>query len=294
MQKTSPPKLFDHHRVAAKLCRAANINKPRADFISRIAADTLAERLDATNRSFETALDLHSRFDCMAGELTKSSKTKKVISISSGDFPVEKAGDTNAEYGLYSQLDTLPFAENTLDLVTSVLGLHWSNDLPGMMIQIRNALKPDGLFLAALPGDRTLRELRECLIEAETELTGSVSLRVDPFGEVRQLGGLLQRAGFALPVVDTDILTVRYDSMYALILDLRAMGMTNSHAVRTKFGPRKLFSMTEEIYNQRYRDNDGRIRATFELVFLSGWAPDPSQQQPLKPGSAQNRLEDFL
>ncbi|MGI9353099.1 MAG: methyltransferase domain-containing protein [Rhizobiaceae bacterium] len=294
MQKTSPPKLFDHHRVVAKLRRVSEINKPQSDFLSRIAADTLSERLEVTNRSFETVVDLFSRFDCMADELRKSTKAKNVISIGLHDEEKEPSKNTNRCERLLGQLDTFPFAKGTLDLVTSVIGLHWSNDLPGMMTQIRNALKPDGLFLAAIPGNRTLTELRECLIQAETELTGSVSLRVDTFGEVRQLGSLLQRAGFALPVVDTDILTIRYATLPALIDDLRAMGMTSSLANRTKFGPRNLFTRTEEIYNQRYRDSDGRIRATFELVFLSGWAPDSSQQKPLKPGSAQNRLGDFL
>ncbi|MEM9279640.1 MAG: methyltransferase domain-containing protein [Pseudomonadota bacterium] len=294
MQKTSPPKLFNHKRLAAGLLRAKMINKPDADFLTRIAAETITERLDATNRDFETVADLFSHHECVQDILNRSPKTRRIISVKTPLHAGGSNGSTKQITVVEGDLDFLPFGKDTLNLVTSIFGLHWSNDLPGMFAQIHNALAPDGLFLAALPGDQTLRELRECLIEAETELSGSISLRVEPFGEVRQLGALLQRAGFALPVIDTELYTVRYASMHALIEDLRAMGATSKLLAHAGFGPKNLFDRAEKIYQQKYSDTDGRIRATFEVVFLSGWTPHASQQQPLKPGTAKSRLKDFL
>lgn len=191
--------------------------------------------------------------------------------------------------------DFLPFAPASLDLVVSALDLHTVNDLPGALLQIRQSLKPDGLFVAAILGGETLHELRACLSEAELELRGGVTPRVAPFADKPQMGALLQRAGFTLPVVDSDIVTVTYDSIFPLMKDLRLMGEGNAVAERSKhFTSRALFLRAGQLYAQKFADPDGRIRASFEVIFLLGWAPHDSQQKPLKPGSAKTRLAEFL
>ena len=191
--------------------------------------------------------------------------------------------------------ETLPFADGSLDLVASALSLQFVNDLPGALIQIRRALKPDGLLLAALIGGDSLRELRDAFAAAESEVEGGISPRVAPFADVRDLGALLQRAGFALPVVDADRLTVRYPSAFALMRDLRHMGATNVLRERRRSSlKRATLERMAQIYAERFADADGRLRATFEIVWLSGWAPHESQQKPLRPGSATHRLADAL
>jgi SAM-dependent methyltransferase len=191
--------------------------------------------------------------------------------------------------------EVLPFAPGSFDLIASALALQWANDLPGILIQIRRALAPDGLFLAALVGGQSLTELRTALTTAEAELTGGASPRVAPFADVRDLGALLQRAGFALPVTDIEPIIVRYASMFALMQDLRAMGATNALSERSRKPLRRAILLrAAEIYAGRFSDADGRVRATFEIVWLSGWAPHESQQKPLAPGSARMRLADAL
>ena len=189
----------------------------------------------------------------------------------------------------------MPFADGSFDLVVSALSLQFVNDLPGALIQIRRALKPDGLLLAALAGGDTLAELRQSLAVAEAEIEGGVSPRVVPFVDVREAGALLQRAGFALPVTDVERLTVRYASPIVLMHDLRRMGASNALIERRR-RPLRRATLTRmaEVYGERFADPDGRIRATFEIVWLSGWAPHASQQQPLRPGSARARLADAL
>jgi len=189
----------------------------------------------------------------------------------------------------------VPLEPESANLVLSPLSLHLVNDTPGTLIRIRRALKPDGLFLAAIPGSGTLQELRDVLLSAEAELTGGASPRVIPFADVRDVGALLQRAGFSLPVVDAETHTVRYDSLFPLMRDLRAMGMTNPLAGRSRVPvTRRFFVRAAELYAERYSDPDGRIRATFSIIYASGWAPHESQQKPLKPGSAKMRLADAL
>ena len=189
----------------------------------------------------------------------------------------------------------MPFRDASLDLVVSALALQFVNDLPGALVQIRRALKPDGLFLAALLGGETLTELRQAFAAAESDVEGGISPRVAPFADLRELGALLQRAGFALPVTDTDRLVVRYDTVFDLMHDLRRMGATNALLDRRRTPLKRATLMRmAEIYAQRFADADGRVRATFEIVWLSGWAPHPRQQQPLKPGSASTRLADAL
>jgi SAM-dependent methyltransferase len=248
-------------------------------FLIDRVADELGERLGAVLRQFERAVDLG----------TPSDAARRVLAAS---------GKVTAVYGADSVIadeEAIPFADGSLDLVVSALALQFVNDLPGTLIQIRRALKPDGFLLAALIGGDSLTELREAFTQAESEIEGGISPRVAPFADVRDLGALLQRASFALPVVDSDRLTVRYPSVFALMRDLRRMGATNVLTERRRVPLRRatLQRMTE-IYAQRFADPDGRLRATFEVVWLSGWAPHESQQKPLKPGAAAQRLADAL
>ena len=201
----------------------------------------------------------------------------------------------NRSLAVVADEEALPFRDASLDLVVSALALQFVNDLPGTLIQIRRALKPDGLFLAAMIGGESLAELRAAFAEAEAEIEGGVSPRVAPFADLRDLGALLQRAGFALPVTDVDRVTVRYASPMALMHDLRRMGAGNALTERRRTPLRRAtLRRMLEIYAERFADADGRIRATFEIVWLSGWAPHESQQQPLAPGSAKTRLADAL
>jgi len=195
------------------------------------------------------------------------------------------------------QLDEerLAFADQSLDLVVSTLALHWSNDTPGVLIQIRRALRPDGLFLGAILGGSTLTELRQSLTEAEAELSGGAGLRIAPFADAFDAAGLLQRAGFALPVADVDRVRVRYAHPLKLIADLRAMGETNALVDRARQPlSRQVLARACEIYAQRFAEPDGRVVATFDIITMTGWAPHPDQQKPLKPGSAKMRLADAL
>jgi SAM-dependent methyltransferase len=215
-----------------------------------------------------------------------------VTTIVAAEF---RAGSDRSFLRVGADEETLPFADGSLDLVTSALTLQFVNDLPGTLIQVRRALKPDGLLLAALVGGESLAELREAIAAAESEIEGGISPRVAPFADVRELGALLQRAGFALPVIDNERLVVRYDSVFALMRDLRRMGATNVlHERRRKPLRRATLRRMTEIYAERFSDADGRLRASFEIVWLSGWAPHESQQKPLKPGSATQRLADAL
>ena len=256
---------------------------PATFLLDRVASD-IADRLAVVLRKFDIAVDLGSPGDAVRTALGQLGSIGRVISADVEDGS-EVVADREAQ----------PFGDATLDLVVSALALQFVNDLPGVFIQIRRALKPDGLFLAALLGGETLTELRQSFAEAESDIESGVSPRVAPFADLRDIGALLQRAGFALPVTDTDRITVRYDSVFALMHDLRRMGATNALLARRRTPLRRatLLRMAE-IYASRFADADGRVRATFEIVWLSGWAPHPDQQQPLKPGSAKTRLADAL
>ena len=209
--------------------------------------------------------------------------------------PPQPAPDRESFLVLVGDLERLPLAAGSADLVVSLLALHHVNDLPGAMIQIRRALRPDGLFVAALAGGDTLSELRQSLTVAESEISGGISPRVAPFADARALGGLLQRAGFALPVVDVDTLVVRYADILALMRDLRAFGAANALVERSRKPLRRaVLARAAAVYAERFADADGRLRATFETVWLTGWAPHESQPKPLQPGSATARLADAL
>jgi SAM-dependent methyltransferase len=277
--------IFDRLLLRARRRRALALGASTF-LIDRVAAD-LAERLATVLRRFELALDLGTPGGAVRSVLATSDKVGTVIAAHAlvHDVGLTVAADEEA----------LPFGDAAFDLVVSALALQFVNDLPGTLVQIRRALKPDGLFLAALLGGDTLMELRAAFAAAEAEIEGGVSPRVAPFADVRELGGLLQRAGFALPVTDVERLTVRYGSPFALMNDLRRMGATNVLVERRRrFLRRKTLARMAEIYGERSADPDGRIRATFDVIWLSGWAPHESQQQPLRPGSAQRRLADAL
>jgi len=222
--------------------------------------------------------------------LAASGKVETIIAAAIGAATLDKTF-----LRVVSDEEALPFADASLDLVVSALNLQFVNDLPGTLIQIRRALRPDGLFMAAMVGGESLNELRTAFADAESEVEGGLSPRVAPFADVRELGALLQRAGFALPVVDSERLTVRYDSALALMHDLRSMSATNvMQERRRKPLKRATLQRMAAIYADRFADADGRLRASFEIIWLSAWAPHESQQQPLKPGSAAQRLADAL
>lgn len=280
--------LFDEKLVTARKLRALAMPVPGADFLMQRVIEDLSDRLSAVERHFDMAAAIHCRTADAAIALSASGKVGSVIRVEADDRLLDGEG-------LVSDNDRLPLQPESIDLAVSLLSLHEVNDLPGAMIQIRRALKPDGLFLAALAGGGTLAELRESLLAAETELYGGAAPRVAPFADVRDAGSLLQRAGFALPVTDVETTTVRYSSMFGLMADLRAMGATNTLSERSRRpATRSLFARAAQIYAERFSDPDGRVRATFSIIWLSGWAPHASQQKPLKPGSATASLAEAL
>lgn len=274
--------VFDRALGRSRLRRALAGNYP--DFLIQRAAGDLQERLGAVLREFPIAADLGTPLPVVAPVLAgKAGKVLRMAEAEGGDG------------GIVGDLEGLPFAPGSLDLAVSLLALQGVNDLPGALIQIKRALKPDGLFMACLLGGRSLQELRQALLEAESETTGGVSPRVAPFADLRDLGGLLQRAGFALPVIDSETVTVRYRDAFGLMRDLRAMGWANSLTARRKAPLRReTLLRAVALYAERFADPDGRVPATFEFVWLSGWSPHESQQKPLRPGSAKARLADAL
>ena len=255
------------------------------DFLFRWTAQELSSRLEDINRNFPNALQIGSRTN-----LSGHPKIGTLFTMDIGNNPV-----TQTPHYFQASEEFLPLKAQSLDLVISALNLHTINDLPGALIQVRQALKPDGLFLAAMLGGETLHELRQSMTQAELNLTGGISPRIAPFADKPQMGDLLQRAGFALPVVDSEIITVTYDTVFKLFHDLRGMGEGNIIAARNKkFSSKSLFLETAKIYQEKFSEPDGRIRASFEIIFLLGWAPHASQQKPLRPGSAKSRLADAL
>jgi ubiquinone/menaquinone biosynthesis C-methylase UbiE len=286
------PILFDRTLLRRRRRRALAL-APSGFLLERVAEDA-ADRIATVLRRFELALDLGTPGDALRRALIASGKVGTVILA---DALIDRGacdGGTST-LAVVCDEETLPFRDASLDLVTSGLSLQFVNDLPGTLVQIRRALKPDGLFLAALIGGDTLSELRQAFAVAEAEVENGVSPHVAPFADVRDLGSLLQRAGFALPVTDVDRFMVRYASPLALMHDLRRMGATNALVERSRRPlKRAVLARMMENYGARFADPDGRIRSTFEIIWLSGWAPHESQQQPLKPGSAKARLADAL
>jgi SAM-dependent methyltransferase len=290
---SAPPRLFDRALHRLRLDRAAP-GYGAADFLKARAAGDAVERLETIMRTFPLAVDLGARTGAFAAALAQSDAKDRVGALIETDLSARMLA---GRVGMRVQADEerLPFADESLDLIVSTLALHWTNDLVGALIQIRNALKPDGLFLGAILGGQTLVELRQVLVQAESELSDGAGLRVSPFADVLDAAGLLQRAGFALPVADTDRVTVRYSNALELIRDVRAMGESNVlHDRARKPLGRAVLARAAELYQQRHAGPNGRVSATFDIVSLTGWAPHPDQQQPLRPGSAKMRLADAL
>ncbi|WP_420559798.1 methyltransferase domain-containing protein [Tepidicaulis sp.] len=290
--------LFDRTLLRRRRDRAAP-GFSAHDFLIRHASEDMAERLMAVNRNFPLALDLGAHQGALSHAPLPEDKIGVIVEtdLSSAMLagPAQKVRQKTQPLRLAADEEALPFAEESADLVTSLLSLHLVNDLPGTLIQIRRILKPDGLFIGALFGGETLSELREAMSLAEIECEGGLSPRIAPFTEIRDLGGLMQRAGFALPVTDADKLTVRYATPMHLLNELRGMGETNMLSERRKTPLRRATLMRMmEIYQEKFSDPDGRIRATFEIHYVTGWAPHESQQKPLRPGSAKTRLADAL
>jgi NADH dehydrogenase [ubiquinone] 1 alpha subcomplex assembly factor 5 len=289
MTETSAP--FDRCVWRRHRERAGRLASDHSEFLFREVGERLLDRLDDVTRPFPFALELGAR-DCALRKGLERRNGIQCLVQCDGSLEFLHRAD-----GLRVAADEElpPFAPACLDLVVSNLALHWVNDLPGALSQIRRALRPDGLFLAAILGGETLHELRGVLAEAEVAATGGLSPRLSPMVDVRDAGGLLQRAGFALPVVDFDRIDVSYPDAFALMRDLRAMGETNAVAERPRgMARRDVLFAAAALYAERFGDGEGRITATFDVLFLTGWAPDASQQQPLRPGSGQVSLKDVL
>jgi len=295
----SPTSLFD--RISHRQHRARAAALGPSTFLVDRAAEDLSERLAAVLRRFEYVLDLGTPTDAARRTVAASGKAGTIISadVLAGTAASPHLQATGATSGarlvVAADEEALPFRDDVFDLVVSALALQFVNDLPGTLVQIRRALKPDGLLLAAVLGGETLTELRQAFAAAEAEMEDGLSPRVIPFPDLRDMGALLQRAGFALPVADIDRVTARYGSPIALMHDLRRMGATNALLERSRRPlKRATLSRMMQIYGERFADSDGRIRATFEIIWLSGWAPHETQQKPLAPGSARRRLADAL
>ncbi|MEK9677580.1 MAG: methyltransferase domain-containing protein [Rhodospirillaceae bacterium] len=282
--------VFDRQAVRRHRDRAAaGLNE--YDFLFRQANDILIDRLDDIRRAFPRVLDLGCRTGGLAAALQARTGMEMMVQSDLSQAMVSQADGLR----LVSDEEFGPFAPDTFDLVVSCLNLHWVNDLPGALIQIRQSLKPDGLFLAALFGGETLTELRQAFLKAEMETMGGAGPRISPMIDIRDAGGLLQRAGFALPVADTETLTVSYGSALKLMRDLRGMGESHSASSRRKsFTRRDTIARAAAIYGERFAGEDGRMLATFEIIMLTGWAPSPDQPQPLARGSGQVSLGAVL
>jgi SAM-dependent methyltransferase len=293
----SPPRLFDRALHRERLRRAAR-SFDAADFLKRRAAENAADRLSDILRDFPLAVDLSARSGLFAQALQGTPAQGRIETLIEADLSeamLTRADPEHAGLRVVVDEERLPFAPGSVNLMVSLLSLHWTNDLVGALTQIRLALAPDGLFIGALFGGATLTELRQSLLEAEDEVSGGAAMRVSPFADGFDAAGLLQRAGFALPVSDVDRLVVRYDNPLKLMADLRAMGETSVLLDRPRTPlSRRVLGRALEIYAERFSDPDGRVRATFEIVTATGWAPHESQQKALRPGSAKMRLADAL
>jgi NADH dehydrogenase [ubiquinone] 1 alpha subcomplex assembly factor 5 len=282
--------VFDRRLIAARRGRAA-ASADAHDFLLQHVADEIADRLSVVRRQFDTALVLGAQNGGVGRLLRTLPSIGLVVEAESAPRMLRRCGRPK----VLADEEALPFRDGSLGLVVAPLTLQWTNDVPGVLAQVRRALKPDGLLLGAMLGGRTLTELRESLLAAEAECEGGASPRVAPFVDVRDAGALLQRAGFALPVADSDTLDATYATPLDLMAELRGMGATNALVARRRVPLRRSTLMRAvEIYIERFSDGNGRIRATFEIVWLTGWAPHASQQKPLAPGSARTRLADAL
>lgn len=285
MNQTGTMQVFDRALLRQRRRRAA-ADFAEHDFLFREIASRLRERLGEVQRSFSSALEMGSRLPVIEEQ-------EGIERLVRSHFGGETADGVPAT--LVADEEALPFAADSFDLVVSNLALHWVNDLPGCLIQVNRLLRPDGLFLATMLGGETLKELRAALMQGEMQVEDGVSPRVSPFADIRDIGGLLQRAGFALPTVDIDEITVSYKDMFQLMQELRGMGETNVTLARRRTPLRRETLMAAaRYYRENFTAEDGRITATFQVLNITAWAPHPDQPQPLKPGSATSRLADAL
>ncbi len=284
--------IFDRKALRRNRERAAT-QWDSHDFLYREVAARLHDRLGDMARAFPRVLDLSGRTGTMAEALRQEAGAEWLVQCDLSERMARRAR-TNGPTVVLSA-DALPFAPQSFDLIVSCLDLHWIDDLPGALLQVRQCLKPDGLFVAALLGGESLHELRASLTEAETQASGGSHLRVSPMTDVRDAGALLQRAGFALPVADLDSITVTYENSLKLLHDLRGMGEVSAlHQRPRNLSRRSMFLELESSYRSRHALSDGRLPATFQIIFLTAWAPHESQQKPLRPGSAGHRLAEAL
>lgn len=289
-QASASPHVFDRALLRRRRDRAAKTVRD-FDFLFVEVAERLLDRLSVIKKALPVVVDLGSAHGVLAAQLRQRPGTAQVVCM---DTSFEMTRHTDIP-SVVADEEFLPFRAGSLDAVVGNLNLHWVNDLPGALLQVRQALKPDGLFLAALLGGETLRELRQCLMEAELAVSGGASPRVSPFIDLHDMGALMQRAGFALPVVDSDLITVDYSSPLKLMQDLRGMGASNATYNRLmKPTRRKVLLEAARLYQEKFADAAGKVPATFQVVYVIGWSPHESQQQPLKPGSAKNKLADAL
>jgi len=294
MTKTSssdnPSHIFDRRRLRRNRDRAA-AHFARHDFLLQEVAGRLHEKYLEINRDFQNIVDL----GCHGGELARLLQDKTVIGQDLSRQLLNASSGPNSGPKVQADEEYLPYLPQSLDLVLSNLSLHWVNDLPGCLAQIMQALKPDGLFLSAVLGGESLTELRHSMMAAEVNIRGGASPRISPFMDARDAGSLLQRAGFALPVVDVDRITVTYENAFKLMADLKGMGESNvlSKRFRGLTSP-KVMRETAKIYQEKFTDHRGRITVTFDIIYMMGWSPHKSQQKPLKPGQGKVNLKDMF
>ena len=291
---TSQPQLIDPAAVARQRDRAAD-RFDDVDFLKSAVSDRIMDRIDMIRRDLPSVLEA----GCHTGTLTAQLLAHpKITSVTAFDPSPRMAAITAERYGIETcaaPLEEIPFEDRRFDAVVSSFVLHWSNDLPGTLIQLARRLNPDWVLLVALAGGETLSALRNCLASAESEVTGGMAPRVLPMGDIRDMGGLIGRAGLTMPVADSDTLTVTYPHIFKLMAELRAMGEGNAITDRLPYPTsRRVFMRAAEIYHQEYGDADGRLPVDFEIITLTGWSPDESQPKPLKPGSAETRLAAAL
>ena len=291
---SSTPTIFDRQLLLRHRQRVAGADSI-PDFLLERAAEDLSDRLAITNREFKNGINLCAATGHVERFLAPLPNVNLIGSTENSESLARFAKSNVMQDVQVVDEEFLPFAPESYDLITSALTLQYVNDLPGALTQIRRALKPDGLFMGAMIGGSSLTELRQATLQAEEEMTGGASPRVAPMADVRDLGALLQRAGFALPVADSDVITVTYATALDLMRELKAMGASNVLLERRRVPmTRALLTRIAEIYHERFANEDGRITATFEILTMTGWAPHESQQKPLRPGSARTRLADAL